>query len=88
MPPPPPEGLRPGPIPPWRQLYNYLRAGIEDGTFPPDRRLPSITELSQQWELSRLTVRKALDRLKEDGLTEVSPGLGTFPKPPGQRRLY
>jgi DNA-binding GntR family transcriptional regulator len=65
------------PVAPWRALYALLRARIEDGTYPPRTRLPSIVQLSQEHGLSSKTVRKALDKLKDDGLIVTSP-MGTF----------
>jgi DNA-binding GntR family transcriptional regulator len=67
------------PVAPWRQLYALLRGQIEDGTYPPMARLPSIVQLSQEHGLSGKTVRKAVDQLKDDGLVVTSP-MGTFVK--------
>jgi GntR family transcriptional regulator len=65
------------PVAPWRTLYTLLRARIEDGTYAPRTRLPSIIALSQEHGLATTTVRKAIDQLKEDGLVVTSP-MGTF----------
>jgi len=89
------EGWRP--VAPWRALYATLRAQIEDGTYPPKSRLPSIVQLSQQTGLSGKTVRKALDQLKQDGTScdvadgDVRPGLNQLATdslaPPTRERL-
>lgn len=71
--------IQPGPVAPWRQIYALLRAQIEDGTFAPGARLPSIVDLAHTYEVALTTVRKALDRLKDDGLVVTSP-MGTFVK--------
>ncbi len=65
------------PVAPWRELYGLLKGQIEDGTYPPRSRLPSIIQLSQEHGLSGKTVRKALDQLKADGLIVTSP-MGSF----------
>jgi len=69
--------IKPGPVPPWRQVYAALKAQIEDGTLPPGGRVPSITDLSRSWGVALTTVRKALDQLKADGVVVTSP-MGTF----------
>jgi GntR family transcriptional regulator len=79
--------ITPGPVAPWRQIHAALRAQIEDGTLAPGDRLPSITDLSQHYEVALTTVRKALDALKAEGLVVTSP-MGTFvadKKKPRQR---
>lgn len=68
---------RESPVAPWRQLYALLRGQIERGDLAPGARVPSITDLSQTYGLALTTVRKALDKLKDDGLVVTSP-MGTF----------
>ena len=60
------------------QLANLLRQGIQDGTFPPDRALPSIRTLQQTYEVADGTVQKALRILKDEGLAHTVPGRGVF----------
>jgi GntR family transcriptional regulator len=69
--------IQPGPVAPWRQLYGLLRGQIEDGTLAPGARLPSLVDLAQTYGVAVTTVRKATDRLKDDGLVVTSP-MGTF----------
>lgn len=66
--------------PVYRQVAAILRDRIEDGTYAPGRRLPSITGLVQEFGVAQLTARKALHVLVEDGLAEMTPGMGTFVK--------
>jgi DNA-binding GntR family transcriptional regulator len=72
----PPE--RSGAEPPWRRLYASLRADIESGRLRPGDSLPSIRTLSQETGHAGVTVRKAIQALKEDGLVETVSGWGTF----------
>src|SRR5690349_18223044 len=60
------------------QLANMLRQGIQDGTYPPDRALPSIRTLQQTYEVADGTVQKALRILKDEGLAQTVPGRGVF----------
>jgi GntR family transcriptional regulator len=66
--------------PPSRQLAAIIREQIESGELPPGGRVPSIMQLSQEYGIATVTVRKALDALKEEGLLETTPGYGTFVK--------
>jgi GntR family transcriptional regulator len=66
--------------PVYRQVAAVLRQRIESGTYQPGRRLPSITGLVQEFGIAQLTARKALRVLVDDGLAEMSPGMGTYVK--------
>lgn len=59
------------------QLSENLRATIED-SMQPDQRLPSENELMAQYDVSRNTVRMALDTLEKQGLIYRMKGKGTF----------
>ena len=63
------------------QLADYLRAGIDDGTYPPRARLPSEVTLVQETGFARNTVRKAVAVLLDEGRVYVVRGLGTFVSP-------
>lgn len=63
---------------PYQQLAAILRERITSGKIPPGRRVPSQTELEQEFDLSRNTIKKALDLLKDEGLVATSPGRGLF----------
>jgi GntR family transcriptional regulator len=60
------------------QLANLLRQGIQDGTYPPDRALPSIRTLQQTYGVADGTVQKALRILKDEGLVHTVQGRGIF----------
>lgn len=62
----------------YRQLDALLREQIRDGILRPGGRMPSETELSGQYGVSRATVRQALEALEQDELIERHPGRGTF----------
>ncbi|GAA4518395.1 hypothetical protein GCM10023191_092440 [Actinoallomurus oryzae] len=63
---------------PYRQLADILRERIISGEIQPGRRIPSQTELEQEFPLSRNTIKKALDVLKDEGLLVSAPGRGLF----------
>lgn len=61
-----------------RRLYLLLRDRIVSGEDRPQTRLPSEPMLAEQHGVSRVTVRRALDKLAGEGLIERRPGSGTF----------
>lgn len=62
----------------YRQIADRLRAEIAVGTFEPTGRLPSEAAVMECFEVSRVTVRLALDELERDGLIDRRKGKGTF----------
>ncbi len=66
------------PVAPYRQVAAILRGRIESGDLPPGSRLPSIATLTQEYGIARTTAAKALRLLVDEGLAEMSPGMGTF----------
>lgn len=71
-------------VPPYRQLYEILKGRIVSGEIPAGRRLPSEMALEAEYELSRDTIRKAVQLLREDDLVETVTGLGIAVKTPDQ----
>ncbi len=63
------------------QLADYLRARMDDGTYPPRAKLPSEVSLVQETGFARDTVRKAMAVLVDEGRVYVVRGLGTFVSP-------
>ena len=70
--------FRPGRGPRYEQLYRHLSAAIASGALQPETQLPSERDLAALAEVSRVTVRKAVAELVEDGLLEQRRGAGTF----------
>ena len=60
------------------QLSDWLRTRIADGTYEPDEQLPSEHALCDQFDVSRVTVRRALQTLESEGLIYRKQGLGSF----------
>ncbi|HJQ60099.1 MAG TPA: GntR family transcriptional regulator [Vineibacter sp.] len=55
-----------------------LRDGIASGRLKPGLALPTEDELARDYDVSRVTVRRALAELAADGLIERRQGSGTF----------
>lgn len=59
-------------------LYNKIIEKIEQGIYPPSSKLPSESELMEKYDLSRDTVRKALNMLEHNGYINKVKGKGSF----------
>ncbi|MHC9297434.1 GntR family transcriptional regulator [Mycobacterium sp. LTG2003] len=68
----------------YRQLSDLLEARLAEEARPGDR-LPSEAELSRQFDVNRLTVRRALEELSHRGLIETVHGKGSFVAAPRVR---
>jgi GntR family transcriptional regulator len=62
----------------YREIAGDLQRRIEDGEVTPGRLLPSESELSATYAASRVTIRKALEALRSEGLVDSRQGLGWF----------
>ncbi len=65
------------PTPLYFQLYRLLKNCILDGTFPRNSQLPTEKQLSSEFNISRITAKRSLDELAEEGLVERHRGKGT-----------
>lgn len=62
----------------YKQLIQKLRSDIQSGVYPVHSRIPSEQELCETYQVSRVTVRKALAELTQEGLLNRRQGKGTF----------
>ena len=72
------EMVRESANPLYKQLISRIRADIDNGVYPVDSRIPSEQELCEKYDVSRITVRKALEELSDIGLLVRRQGKGTF----------
>lgn len=66
------------PQPLYARLRDELRAGILDGRLLPHAKLPSESEMTAAYGVSRITVRQALSDLQKEGLIVRLQGKGAF----------
>jgi DNA-binding GntR family transcriptional regulator len=66
--------------PAYMQLVNILSGQIGSGEFRPGRRLPSESQLCERYDVSPMTVRRAINILVDQGLVTTAQGKGTFVK--------
>ncbi len=72
----------------YRQIADNLRRAIEAGELPPGSQLPSESALVAEYDVSRVTARRALSVLVTDGLVVAEHGRGWFVRrQPPVRRL-
>ena len=62
----------------YKQLMQKIRSDIAAGVYPVHSRIPSEQELCESYQVSRVTVRKALAELTQEGLLKRRQGKGTF----------
>src|SRR5579871_7049818 len=67
-----------GRAPLYQQLQRALREAIADNRLIADEALPPERDLAEEFGVSRITVRKALDALVGEGLLTRRQGAGTF----------
>ena len=70
----------------YKQLITRLRSDIAAGVYPVHSRIPTEQELCSTYQVSRVTVRKALLELTQEGLLKRHQGKGTFVSIPRIRR--
>lgn len=62
--------------PVYYRIYKELKRRIGKGVY--SKRLPTEKELCNEFNVSRLTLRRALDELKRESVIESAKGRGTF----------
>ena len=65
-------------IPLYHQVYLILKDGIRSGAYPNGSALPIEPTLCEEFGVSRITVKRAMKELVEDGLVVRQRGKGTF----------
>jgi len=62
------------------QISDWLREQIEQDTYEVDEKLPSEKQLGDRFDVSRVTVRRALQTLENEDYIYRQQGLGSFVK--------
>lgn len=66
-------------VPLYHRVYVILLQKLADGSFPAGQALPSEDELAASFNVSRVTIRKAMERLDHEKRISRQRGRGTFP---------
>jgi GntR family transcriptional regulator len=70
--------FRDSPIPRYVQLADLLRGRISRGQWRSGDRVPTLEELTREFDVARVTVRQAVEVLSREGLLSAQQGRGTF----------
>jgi DNA-binding GntR family transcriptional regulator len=62
--------------PKYEQAYQVILKRLKDGRYPVGGRMPTEGELASHFDVSRVTIRRALDMLIQDGYVESRQGSG------------
>ena len=62
----------------YKKIYHFIKEQIESGRLQIGDRLPTEKELSEQFSVSRITSKRALVELEQEGLITRSRGKGSF----------
>ncbi len=69
-------------IPLYQQVIDDIRQGIDDGRYEVGQKIPSESELSEIYAVSRITIRRAIEELSASGYLTKKQGKGTYVNPP------
>lgn len=62
----------------YKKIYHFIKEQIESGRLQIGDRLPTEKEFSEQFSVSRITSKRALVELEQEGLITRSRGKGSF----------
>jgi GntR family transcriptional regulator len=65
-------------LPIYYQIKQSVKNSIISGVYGPGDKIPSENELADQFKVSRLTARQALQQLMQEGFLVCKRGVGTF----------
>ena len=69
------------PLPLYYQLKQIIMNSIDEGIYQEDTAIPTEFELISKYDVSRTTVRQALNELVNEGYLYRKKGIGTFVSP-------
>lgn len=71
-------------LPRYQHVYDIIRNRIEQNEYTPSSRLPSESAFAQEFNVSLITVKRALELLASDGLIRKVQGKGSFVNNPNE----
>jgi GntR family transcriptional regulator len=66
------------PIPYYLQIYNILKDRIDKGVYEANSQLPSENELVAEFDVTRVTIRNAVKKLKDEGRIYTVKAKGSY----------
>ncbi len=74
--------------PKYAVLADAVEQRINSGVYPPGTAIPSESQLSTEFKMSRPTVVRALNILVRDGLLDPQIGIGRIVRSPQERGVH
>lgn len=74
-----------GERPIWLQIHDRIETALGEGRLPPGARLPGENALAALFGVTRVTLRRALARLQQEGALQARKGVGIFVRPRAPR---
>ncbi len=65
-------------VPLYIQVASVMRRRIETNQWTPGQKISTLVELEREFEVARVTIRQAIDVLRQEGLLHSQQGRGTF----------
>ena len=65
-------------VPLYQQIKEDIKAAIQSGKYKPKEKIPPEPALSEEYSVSRITVRRAVEELCSEGYMTKMQGRGTF----------
>src|SRR6185503_6297114 len=65
-------------VPLYIQVASVMRRRIETNQWMPGQKISTLVELEREFEVARVTIRQAIDILRQEGLLHSQQGRGTF----------
>jgi phosphonate metabolism transcriptional regulator PhnF len=65
----------------WKQIADRLHVACADGRLRGDARLPGENRMAEIFGVTRVTMRRALARLQQEGILQARKGVGIFVRP-------
>lgn len=62
----------------YQQVFEVIKGKIETGRYPAHSQIPTESELSRMYGVGRITVRRAIEELVNEGYLTKRQGRGTF----------
>ena len=70
----------------YQQVMDHIKTELESGTYPPETQIPPELELARSYGVGRITVRRAIEELVNEGYLTRKQGKGTFVMRPKMKR--
>ena len=67
-------------IPKYEAIAADIRRSIEDGALKPGDKLPTVVEFCELYSVSKITVKRAIEQITEEGLITSRRGSDTYVK--------